>query len=515
MPDRLRIALAQLHPHLGDLAHNAAAIRAARAVATGEGADLLVTPQFSIAGFPPQELARDAGFVAACGAAIEALAAETADSGPGLILGGPWARPHGPPQDAAFLLDGGAVLARRARHVVAPEEARFFHPGPAPGPVAFRGIRIGLMTGRDWHGADVTETLLESGAELLVAIDAEPFAPGLPDHRIDRAVARVVESGLPLAVLGPCGGQDELVFDGGGFVLNADRSLALRLPPFDEVLRVTEWQRGADGWRCAPQPLPPTMPEPEQLWRAMMRGLADFVAAGGHRGVVLAPGGGLAAALTAACSLDALGAGRVQGVALSPEDGAADVADMLGIGLAKLEIGPAMAAMQAAIGADSPDLSERLGGLALQARAAAAGALLLGCAGKAETALGQSDPGGFSLVQDLWHRQLLELARWRNATLPARALGPVGPVIPERLLRAAPGDPVAEAVLEALIDRQASPRQVVASGFDRAEVLRVWHSLHRAEYKRRQSPPGLQLGRRAFGRDRRYPITHGFMSPVT
>jgi NAD+ synthase len=514
MPDRLRIALAQLHPHLGDLAHNAAAIRAARALAAEQGADLLVTPQFSVAGFPPQELARDAGFVVACGAAIEALAAETADGGPGLILGGPWAGPGGPPQDAAFLLDGGAVLARRARHVVAPEDARFFHPGPAPGPVAFRGIRLGLMIGPDWHGPDVTETLLESGAELLLAIDAEPFAAGLPDRRIDRAVARVVESGLPLAVLGACGGQDELVFDGGGFVLNADRSLALRLPLFAEVLRVTEWQRGPDGWRCAPQPLPPPLPEPEQLWRAMMRGLADFVVAGGYGSVMLAPGGGLAAALSAACSLDTLGAGRVQAVALSPQDGA-EVAAMLGIGFSALEIGPALAAMQAACGGGAPDFSARLGGLALQAVAGKAGALLLGCASKAQMAFGQSEPGDFSLVQDLWHRQLLDLARWRNATLPAGALGPAGPVIPERLLRAPPADPVAEAVLEALIDRQNTPQQVVASGFDRADVLRVWHSLHRAEYKRRQSPPGLQLGRRAFGRDRRYPITHGFMSPVT
>ncbi len=308
--DTLSIALAQINPHEGAITTNAARIRAARAEAARQGADLLVTPEFSIAGYPPEDLVRKPAFVAACEAAIEELARETADGGPGLIVGGPW-------QDgerlynAAFVLDGGKIVARRAKHELPNygvfDDKRVFDPGPAPGPVPFRGFRIGLMVCEDWWFPAVSETLAESGAEILLSINGSPFEAEKHLARVDLAVARVVETGLPFVFLNQICGQDELVFEGASFVMNADRTLTHVLPMFAEDIRLTTWTRAGSRLDCAPGALAPPLSRDAQIYGAMVLGLRDYVEKNRFPGIVLGLSGGIDSAISAAVACDALG----------------------------------------------------------------------------------------------------------------------------------------------------------------------------------------------------------------
>ncbi len=369
--DTLRIALAQINPHEGEVEANAARIRAARAEAAAKGADLVVTPELSIAGYPPEDLILKGAFLDACEARIAALAAETADGGPGLIVGGPW-RTEGKLYNAAFLLEGGRIVTARAKHELPNygvfDDKRHFVPGPAPGPVVFRGFRIGLMVCEDWWFPAVSETLAESGAEMLLSINGSPYEAGKHDVREALAVARVVETGLPFVFLNQVCGQDELVFEGASFVLNANRTRALRMPSFEEAVTVTEWRREGGHLVCAPQPLPAPESREENIYRAMMLGLADYVNKNRFPGVVLGLSGGIDSALTAAVAVDALGAARVRAVMLpspytsaeSLED-AAEAARMLGILYDTVPISGAMEAFHQALapvfGNRAPDLA--------------------------------------------------------------------------------------------------------------------------------------------------------------
>jgi NAD+ synthase len=553
MTDRLRIALAQINPHEGALGANAARIRAARAEAAAAGADLLVTPEFSIAGYPAEDLVLKPAFTEACLARIAALAAETADGGPGVVVGGPW-REEGRLFNALFLLDGGRIVARRAKHELPNygvfDDKRVFCQGPAPGPVSFRGVRLGLMICEDWWFPAVAETLSESGAEMLISINGSPFEAEKQQARIDLAVARVVETGLPFTFLNQVCGQDELVFEGASFVLNADRSLAVQMPMFVESLTITDWSRGPAGWVCAPLPVAPDPSRLEQIYRAMMLGLRDYVDKNRFPGVVLGLSGGIDSALSAAVAADALGPDRVRAVMLpspytsaeSLEDAAA-CAELLGIRYETIPIGPAMAAFSGmlapAFGNRPPDITEenlqsRIRGVTLMALSNKFGEMLLTTGNKSEMSTGYATLygdmcGGYSVLKDAWKMTVFALSRWRNAHVPPDAKGPSGAVMPERVITKPPSAElkpdqkdqdtlppyeILDAILEGLVEREVDVDALVAEGHDRATVLRVWRMLDRAEYKRRQAPPGVKLTPRAFGRDRRYPLTNGFSALI-
>jgi NAD+ synthase len=549
MTDRLRIALAQMNPHEGELRANAARIRALRAEAAAQGAELLVTPEFSIAGYPPEDLVLKPAFRAMCDAEIAALAAETADGGPGLVVGGPWVD-GGKLYNAAFLLDGGRIVARRAKHELPNygvfDDKRVFDAGPAPGPVVFRGLRLGLMVCEDWWFPAVSETLAESGAEILLSINGSPFELDKGEARVDLAVARVVETGLPFVFLNQMCGQDELVFDGASFVLNADRSLAVRAPSFAEALVLTDWTRETTGWHCAPQPLHKPPGREAQIYHAMMLGLRDYVNKNRFPGIVLGLSGGIDSAISAAVAADALGPDRVRAVMLpspytsaeSLED-AAECARMLGIRYESVPIGPAMEAFGAmlapAFGNRPPDITEeniqsRIRGVTLMAMSNKFGDMLLTTGNKSEMSTGYATIygdmcGGYSVLKDVYKTDVFAVCRWRNANLPDGALGPRGAVMPERVITKPPSAElkpdqkdqdtlppyeVLDAILRGLVEEEQSADELEAQGHERALVLRVWRMLDRAENKRRQAPPGVKIGGRAFGRDRRYPITNGF-----
>jgi NAD+ synthase len=554
MADAFRLALAQIDTCVGDLRGNVAAIRKARAEAARLGADVVATPEFSVAGYPPEDLVRKPAFVAAAEAAIAELAADTADGGPALIVGGPWADGN-LLYNAAYVLDGGQIVTRRAKHELPNygvfDEKRVFDQGPLSGPVNLRGVRLGVMVCEDWWFPTVGETLAESGAEMLLSINGSPYETGKQAQRISLAVARVVESGLPFVFLGQVCGQDELVFEGASFVLNADRSLAVQMPFFAESVTLTEWRRGASGLVCAP--IPPA-PEPDPLdlmYRSLMLGLAGYVGKNGFPGVILGLSGGIDSALSAAVAVDALGPERVRCFMLpspytsahSLEDAAA-CAEMLGIRCDTIPIGGAMAAFDGALApvfeGRQSDITEeniqsRARGLILMAVSNKLGHMVLTTGNKSEMSVGYATLygdmcGGYSVLKDVYKTAVFALARFRNAHRPPGAHGPAGPVMPERVITKPPSAElkpnqtdqdtlppyeILDGILEGLVEGEKSVDALVEDGYERETVLRVWRMLDRAEYKRRQAPPGVKISRRAFGRDRRYPITNGFTRLVT
>ncbi len=549
MTDSLAIALAQINPLVGDVEGNLTRLRQAREEGRHLGADLVVTTELGVSGYPPEDLVLKPAFSGACADAVGRLAADTADGGPALVVGSPW--PEGDKvYNAALLLADGKVAASRFK-VELPnygvfDEKRVFAAASPQGPVNFRNVRLGLAICEDIWTSQVTECLAESGAELLIVPNGSPFEHDKIDQRLDIASARVKETGLPLIYVNQIGGQDELVFDGASFVLDADGALKARLPDFQEAVGLTRWRREGDGWRCAEGSVAPLVEGVPAIYEALMVGLRDYVDKNGFPGVILGLSGGIDSALSAAIAVDALGAARVRAVMMpspftsrdSTED-AAHCARLLGIELDTLSIETAMTAFAETLApcfkGARPDTTEeniqaRIRGIILMALSNKFGPMVLSTGNKSEMSVGYATLygdmcGGFSVLKDVYKTMVYELARWRNAERPAWAHGPKGRVIPERTLTKAPTAELKpnqtdqdtlppydklDDILHCLIEGEMAAADIVARGHDRAVVNKVWRMLDVAEYKRRQAPPGIKISVRAFGRDRRYPITNAF-----
>jgi NAD+ synthase len=554
-PDRLAIAMAQIDPTVGDVGGNAARILRARAEAAALGADLVVFPELAVSGYPPEDLVLKPAFLDACRARVEALAAETADGGPALLVGAPW-RDGGRTYNSALLLDGGRIAAVRHKHDLPNygvfDEKRVFAAAPPQGPVNFRGVRIGLVICEDMWTPDVCETLAESGAEILLVPNGSPFETDKVDERLQLAVARVVETGLPLVYVNQVGGQDELVFDGASFALGADRGLVAQARAFAEDLLPTEWRRAEDPdrpegrWECVAARVERPAAGVEALYRALVLGLRGYVEKNRFPGVILGLSGGIDSALSAALAVDALGADRVRCVMMpspytsreSLED-AEECARLLGCRYDTIPIGPAMEAfggmLAPAFAGRGPDVTEenlqsRARGITLMALSNKFGDMVLSTGNKSEMSCGYATLygdmcGGFAVLKDVWKTTVYDLCRWRNGTLPEAARGPAGRVMPERILTKAPSAElkpdqtdqdtlppydVLDGILQGLVEREEGIATLAGRGFAPETVERVWRMLDRAEYKRRQAPPGVKITRRSFGRERRYPITNAF-----
>ena len=549
MTDALAISIAQLNPTLGAIADNVAKIRAARARAGEDGADLLLTPELSVIGYPPEDLILKPALQDAAAAAVRELARDTADGGPAMIVGACW-REDGRLYNAVFLLDGGRVAATRYKHELPNygvfDEKRIFEPGPLAGPVSFRGVRLGLLVCEDMWFPEVAECLGETGSDILLVPTCSPYEEDKYDERMTHAVARVTESGLGFVFANQVGGQDELVFDGASFVVNSDHTLAAQLPAWREAQVTTHWRRTADGWRCEPGEVAPGPDGLDAVYQAMMLGLRDYVDKNRFPGVVLGLSGGIDSALTAAVAVDALGADAVH-VLMMPSrytsqdslDDAADCAERLGIRLDTVRIEPAVDAFDSMLkplfdGANRDTTEEniqaRLRAILLMAVSNKFGHMLLTTGNKSEMSVGYATLygdmcGGYSVLKDVYKTRVFELARWRNTVLPEGARGPEAAVIPDRIITKPPTAELRENqkdedslppydqlddILECLIEREMSTDQIVTRGHDREVVARIERLVHIAEYKRRQAPPGVKITRRNFGRDRRYPITHRF-----
>ena len=549
MTDRLQIAIAQINPTVGDIAGNARKLHDAHAEGARQGADLVVASELCLAGYPPEDLILKPAFISACEAAAQELAAATR-GGPGFIIGCPW-RENDKVYNAALLLEGGRVASVRLKHELPNygvfDEKRVFAAGPAPGPIAFRGVRLGVMVCEDMWFPDVTETLQESGAELLIVINGSPFESDKRDQRLSFAVARIKESGLPLLYVNQVCGQDELVFDGASFALDAGCHLRAQAPEWQEAVIPTVWRRLPDDrWTVEPGAMTPPVDDLRAIYQAMVLGLRDYVRKNRFPGIVLGLSGGIDSALSAAVAVDALGADQVHCVMMpspytsreSLED-AADVAKLLGVDLRTIGIGPAMEAFAAmlapAFGNRPPDITEeniqsRARGVTLMALSNKFGWMVLSTGNKSEMSVGYATLygdmcGGFAVLKDVYKTTVFALARWRNETRPEGFLGPAGRVMPERVITKPPSAElkpdqtdqdmlppydVLDDILESLIEREMTVAEIVDRGHPEGVVRAVWRMLDRAEYKRRQAPPGVKITRRAFGRDRRYPITNGF-----
>ena len=552
--DRLAIAIGQLNPIVGDIAGNADRARRARAEVARSGADIVALPELFLSGYPPEDLVLKPAFQAACRAKVEELARETADGGPALLIGTPWLEER-KLYNAYCLLDRGVIAAVR-RKVNLPnygvfDERRVFASGPPPGPINFRGVRIGMPICEDiwteWGDyEDVVECLAETGTELMIVPNGSPYSRDKDDVRLNLAVARVTESGVPLIYVNQTGGQDELVFDGASFGLHADRGLAFQLPAFREVVSTVRWERSGDGWRCVDGVIVPVEEGDKADYFACMLGLRDYVNKNGFKGVVLGLSGGVDSALVAALAVDALGAERVRCVMLPYRytsqqslDDAARVAKVLGVPYDVVPIESAVLGLEkvlAPVFAGQPrdvteeNLQARARGTMLMAMSNKFGLMVVTTGNKSEMSVGYATlygdmNGGFNPIKDLYKSEVYRLARLRNGWKPDGALGPGAQVIPDNILTRAPSAElrdnqtdqdvlppydVLDQILERLVEREEPIAKIVADGFDRETVMKVERMLNLAEYKRRQAAPGVKVTLKNFGRDRRYPIVNRF-----
>lgn len=546
MSDTFKITLAQLNPTVGDLNGNADKAFAAWKQGKHGGADLVALPEMFITGYNAQDLISKPAFHMAAIETIQRLAQACAE-GPALAIGGPW-KEGSSVFNAYFILHSGQIKSVVEKHHLPNEsvfdEVRIFDSGAIGGPYSVGNTRIGSPICEDaWH-EDVVETHAETGAEFLLIPNGSPYHRGKRDTRLNIMVSRVVESGLPLIYLNMVGGQDDQVFDGGSFALNADGSLALQMPMFTEAITDIILKRQSDGWVIEESDKAAIPDQQEADYHAMVVGLRDYCAKTGFSKVLLGLSGGIDSALVAVIAADALGVENVRCVMLPSEytseaslNDAKALAknlncryDFVPISEGRQAIGNTLAPLFDGLDADltEENIQSRLRGLLLMALSNKFGEMLLTTGNKSEVAVGYATiygdmAGGYNPIKDLYKTRVFDTCRWRNDTHRDWMKGPSGAVIPENIISKAPSAelrpdqkdsdslpdyPILDGILQILVDQDGSLQDCEAQGYSRADVERVERLLYLSEYKRFQSAPGTRLSPRAFWLDRRYPITN-------
>ena len=543
MTDHLRIALAQMNQRVGDLEGNATAILEMRARA--RDADLLLCPELQLVGYPPEDLVLKPEFVRRVHECTDRLVQATIDPGPAVLIG-TIVSEAGQNFNAMLLADGGRVIGRTLKHELPNygtfDEKRVFTPGPLPEPIVWRGLKLGVPICEDMWLEPVCAHLAGLGAELFLVPHGSPYELDKNLIREHLARSRTTSTGLPLVFLNRVGGQDELAFDGSSFVMHPDGEIVVQMSDWTEDFLVTDWKRGIDGWRCETRSGHELDQFPADVYQAMIVALRDYVSRNGFSGVILGLSGGIDSALSAAVAVDALGADRVSCVMLpsryTSEDSLEDArecARLLGCRHDVVSIIPGVGAIDEMLpelgGSAAENVQARLRMVVLMALSNAGGEMVLTTGNKSEMSVGYATlygdmAGGYSVLKDAYKTTVFALSRWRNAVRPDGALGPEGPVMPTRVITkpptaelrpdqkdedSLPPYSVLDRILEGLVDKEMSVREVAnATGEDIALVSDIESKLLRAEYKRRQAPPGVKIGNRNFGRDRRYPITNFF-----
>ncbi|MEO1151707.1 MAG: NAD+ synthase [Pseudomonadota bacterium] len=553
MRTELSIALCQIAPVVGDIEGNIERIRTAYMSAQDAGADLAVFCELVVSGYPPEDLVQKPSFQRACREAVERLAGETA-GGPAMIISAPWRETQAQaPQElfnAAFLLKDGSIAARRDK-IRLPnygvfDEPRRFTPGTDVEVTDFDGIKLGLLTCEDLWVPGTGEALAAQGAGLLIAPHGSPFRKTAKKEREFAAAERARATNLPVIFVNQLAGQDEVVFDGASFVMDAHGTISYRCAEFAPGVFMTRWQSTEGHWTCTDGPTAHWCEGEELVYRAVTMGVRDYVEKNHFKGVVIGLSGGVDSALTAAIAVDALGAERVRCVMMpsrytgseSLEDASACAA-ALGVHLDEVSIEPGVAAMDTMLGplfeghardTTEENIQSRLRGMTLMAISNKFGPMVLTTGNKSEMSVGYATlygdmNGGYNPLKDIYKTEVFALCRWRNMAHHNSLLGPAGQVIPERIVTKPPSAELREDqrdddslppyevlddILECLVEREMPVREIIARGHDEGVVRRVEHLLYVAEYKRRQAPPGPKVTKVNFGRDRRYPITNGW-----
>lgn len=546
---KLHILSAQLNPIVGDVWGNLAKAKACLSEALSRGADLLVFTELFLIGYPPEDLVLKPAAVKDCREATEALAGLTSGTALTVIIGTPWRNEDGLFNAVAILQDG-RVAALRFKHELPNyavfDEKRVFDAGPLPAPVTLAGVSIGIPICEDIWFDRVTESLKQQGAELLIVPNGSPYRRPVKQERLACARARVSETGLPLIYVNQVGGQDELCFDGGSFAVEPDGALVQSLPNFEESVSGATWQKQADRWVCVQAEQRDQVEGEAADYAAMVLSLRDYVNKNGFPGVLLGLSGGIDSGLSAAVAADALGPDRVRCVMMpsrytsqdSLED-AADNARRLAIPYDVISIEPAVEAFAQMLsgqfagtqtGIAEENIQSRSRAVLLMALSNKFGHMVLTTGNKSEMAVGYATLygdmcGGYNALKDLYKMEVYALSRWRNAHACHIGLGAAGEVIPQRIIDKAPSAelrenqtdqdslppyPALDDMLHGFVEEEAEIEDVIARGHDTAIVHRIQNLLYVAEYKRRQAPPGVKIGTRNFGRDRRYPITNKY-----
>ncbi|GFZ97537.1 NAD+ synthase [Blastomonas marina] len=548
MVDTLKIRLVQSTQWVGDIRRNVEAMREARSRASD--CDLVLYPEMQLIGYPPEDLVLKPALIERAARAMQELASETADGGPAMLVGSVFLD-DGLLYNGVALLCDGKVAAVSYKHELPNygtfDERRHFAAGPLPEPVEFKGVKLGLPICEDiWH-PKVCAHLKARGAEILLSPNGSPYEIEKDTLRLENVcVRRAEETGLPLAYVNRVGGQDELVFDGASFVVNGDGALALQMRDWSEEEVTTIWRRGQGGWACEEGERHELADHPEDAWCAMMIATRDYIERNNMPGVIIGLSGGIDSAVVAALAVDALGPERVWCVML-PSRYTADLsltlaeecADALGVRHSVIPIQPAVDGFDEMLSSDFADtevdlteenIQSRIRGVTLMALSNKFGQMVLTTGNKSEMSVGYATiygdmAGGYNPLKDAYKTTVFRAAAWRNTTVPRLAKGPPGEVIPQGIINRPPSAElrhdqkdedslppydVLDAILLGLVEHEQGVDKLVAQGFDRETVIHVENLLHRAEYKRRQSAPGVKLGTKNFGRDRRYPITHGF-----
>jgi NAD+ synthase len=550
--DRLRIALAQLNPTVGALAANLELGRKALADAVAAGADIVLFSELFLTGYFPEDLLDKPRFVADAMDAARQFAAATAGTSISMLLPTVW-RDGQTLYNAVVLAENGEIVATRYKRELPNDdvffEKRYFASGALAEPMTIKGVSIGVPICEDiWH-PEVCGHLVDQGARILLCPNGSPYWRNKDATRKKLVKARVYEDNVPLLYLNQVGGQDELVYDGASFAVEPGGRLVIQAKSWESELIVSNWTRTEDGWRCADPHVADLTSVNETPWRACVLGLRDYCRKNGFKNVVLGLSGGIDSAVVAAMAVDALGAEHVHCIMLpyryTSEESLVDAkgcADYLGVRYDVVPIGgpvdKALEELQPVFGNRPMDLTEeniqsRMRGVYLMAVSNKLGSLLLTTGNKSEMAVGYATiygdmNGGFNPIKDLLKMRVYELAAWRNANLPGDCHGPGGMVIPQAIIDKAPSAelrpnqtdqdslppyPILDEILEGLVEHELSVAEVVERGagrFDRALVKRIEKLLYIAEYKRRQSAPGVKISRKAFGLGRKYPITNGY-----
>lgn len=548
MTSALKIAIATINPTVGDIDGNATRILKVREETPD--VDLIVYSELCLIGYPPEDLVLKPAFQRDAMDKTVELAQVTKDGGPAMLISSLWVE-GGKLYNSSIMLDNGTIAAIRHKRDLPNygvfDEKRVFSRGPCPEPVDFKGVKLGVLTCEDLWWEDVTEHLMNKHSDILVSLNGSPYDLPKAGDRLENGKDRTKQSRLPLIYTNQMGGQDELVFDGEAFVMDAAGNVVVRQQAFSEETTVTNWFKGENGrWACAPQDLAPKNDRLTDIYQAMMIGVRDYVNKNRFPGVIIGMSGGVDSALSAIVAVDALGADRVHLVMMpskyTSEESlidASDAARMMGCSIDNIPINDAVNAfdkmLEASFAGTEPDLTEenlqsRIRAIILMGISNKHGKMVLTTGNKSEMSVGYATLygdmcGGYNALKDIYKLDVFKLCHWRNENHPNGGLGPRGQIMPVNIIEkpptaelrpdqkdedSLPPYEVLDDILECLIEKEMTKKDIVKRGHDQETVARIQHLLYIAEYKRRQSPPGVKISDKNFGRDRRYPITNGY-----